>query len=57
MSFAAFTRCRRRLVPIIKVQVKSQESPVSDPTVSALYGKVAAEEFGLIVTLGVHKPS
>jgi restriction system protein len=40
--------------PIIKVQVKRQESPVGDPIVSALYGKVAAEEFGLIVTLGVY---
>jgi restriction system protein len=39
--------------PIIKVQVKSQESSVGDPIVSALYGKVAAEEFGLVVTLGV----
>ena len=40
--------------PIIKVQVKSQESSVGDPVVSALYGKVAAEEFGLVVTLGVY---
>jgi restriction system protein len=38
--------------PIIKVQVKSQEGSVGDPVVSALYGKVSAEEFGLVVTLG-----
>jgi restriction system protein len=39
--------------PIIKVQVKSQDSSVGDPVVSALYGKVATEEFGLVVALGV----
>lgn len=38
--------------PIIKVQVKSSEGSVGDPVVSALYGKVAAGEFGLLVTLG-----
>lgn len=38
--------------PIIKVQVKSGEGTVSDPVVSALYGKVASEEYGLLVTLG-----
>src|ERR1019366_7695872 len=40
--------------PIVKVQVKSGEGSVGDPIVSALYGKVAAEEFGLMVTLGVY---
>lgn len=38
--------------PIIKVQVKSTEGSVGDPIVSALYGKVDNEEFGLLVTLG-----
>ncbi len=38
--------------PIIKVQVKSSEGSIGDPIVSALYGKVAAGEFGLLVTLG-----
>lgn len=38
--------------PIIKVQVKSTEGSVGDPVVAALYGKVGAGEFGLIVTLG-----
>jgi restriction system protein len=38
--------------PIIKVQVKSTEGSVGDPAVSALYGKVDAKEFGLLVTLG-----
>lgn len=38
--------------PIIKVQVKSGEGNIGDPAVSALYGKVAANEFGLLVTLG-----
>jgi restriction system protein len=38
--------------PIIKVQVKSGEGSVGDPTVSALYGKVSTNEFGLLVTLG-----
>ena len=38
--------------PIIKVQVKSTEGSVGDPETSALYGKVAQGEFGLLVTLG-----
>jgi restriction system protein len=38
--------------PIIKVQVKSSEGSVGDPIVSALYGKVEDNEFGLVVTLG-----
>jgi restriction system protein len=38
--------------PIIKVQVKSGEGSVSDQIVSALYGKVQGNEFGLMVTLG-----
>jgi restriction system protein len=38
--------------PIIKVQVKSGDSSVGDPVVSALYGKVSNTEFGLLITLG-----
>ncbi len=38
--------------PIIKVQVKSTEGSTGDPAVSALYGKVAGDEFGLFVSLG-----
>ncbi len=38
--------------PIVKVQVKSSEGSIGDPAVSALYGKVSASEFGLLVTLG-----
>ena len=38
--------------PIIKVQVKSNDGNVGDPVVSALYGKVDQNEFGLLVTLG-----
>ena len=38
--------------PIIKVQVKSTEGSIGDPVVSALYGKVGAGEYGLLVTLG-----
>lgn len=38
--------------PIVKAQVKSSEDSVGDPVVSALYGKVSATEFGLLVTLG-----
>jgi len=38
--------------PIIKVQVKSSDSSVGDPVVTALYGKVSGNEFGLFVTLG-----
>lgn len=38
--------------PIIKVQVKSSDGNIGSPKVSALYGQVAAEEYGLLVTLG-----
>src|SRR4029078_6704207 len=38
--------------PIVKVQVKSGEGSFGDPVVSALYGKVGASEFVLLVTLG-----
>jgi restriction system protein len=38
--------------PIIKVQVKSTDGNIGDPMVSSLYGKVANDEFGLLVTLG-----
>ena len=38
--------------PIIKVQVKSTEASVGDPVVSALYGKVDTNEYGLLITLG-----
>lgn len=38
--------------PIIKVQVKSVDGSIGDPAVSALYGKIGADEFGLFVTLG-----
>ena len=38
--------------PIIKVQVKAMSGSVGDPIVSALYGKVANGEFGLLITLG-----
>lgn len=38
--------------PLIKVQVKSSERSVGDPAVSALYGKVSHEEYGLFVALG-----
>lgn len=38
--------------PIIKVQVKSTEGSIGDPVVSALYGKVEQNEYGLLVTLG-----
>ncbi|MCK6548447.1 restriction endonuclease [Myxococcota bacterium] len=40
--------------PIVKVQVKSTEGSVGDPVVSALYGKVGPNEFGLLVTLGTY---
>lgn len=40
--------------PIIKVQVKSNEGSIGDPVVSALYGKVGAQEFGLLVALGTY---
>ena len=42
--------------PIIKVQVKSGEGAVSDKDVSALYGKLSHNEFGLFVTLGTFSP-
>lgn len=42
--------------PIVKVQVKSTEGSIGDPIVSALYGKVGANEFGLLVTLGTFTP-
>ena len=42
--------------PIIKVQVKSSDGSIGDPVVSALYGKVAHNEFGMIVTLGTFTP-
>jgi len=38
--------------PIIKVQVKASEGSIGDPIASSLYGKVGANEFGLLVTLG-----
>lgn len=38
--------------PIIKFQVKSSDGNIGDPIVSALYGKVGANEHGLLVTLG-----
>ena len=38
--------------PLIKVQVKSSPGSVGEPIVSALYGNLAASEFGLFVTLG-----
>lgn len=42
--------------PIVKLQVKSTEGSIGDPVVSALYGKVSAGEFGLLVTLGSFAP-
>jgi restriction system protein len=42
--------------PIIKVQVKSSDSSVGGPIVSALYGQVANGEYGLLVTLGTFTP-
>jgi restriction system protein len=38
--------------PIIRVQVKSSEGSTGDPVVSALYGKLAAGDHALLVTLG-----
>jgi restriction system protein len=38
--------------PLVKVQVKSSEGSIGEPAVSALYGKVEASEFGLLVALG-----
>jgi len=37
--------------PIVKVQVKSNDGTIGDPAVSALYGKVASTEYGLLVSL------
>jgi restriction system protein len=42
--------------PMIKVQVKSTEGTITDPMVSALYGKVGPNEYGLLVTLGSFTP-
>ncbi len=42
--------------PIIKVQVKSTSDKIRDRDVSALYGKVEPEEFGLLITLGEFTP-
>lgn len=42
--------------PIIKVQVKSSSGKISDKDVSALYGKVDKQEFGLMITLGEFSP-
>jgi restriction system protein len=42
--------------PIIKVQAKSTEGSVGDPVVSALYGKVERDEYGLVVTVGSFTP-
>ncbi len=39
--------------PIIKVQVKSNDGSIGIDAVSALYGKLGAVEFGLVVTLGI----
>lgn len=39
--------------PIIKVQVKSNDGSIGIDVVSALYGKLGAVEFGLVVTLGI----
>lgn len=38
--------------PIIKVQVKSIDGKSGDPDVSALYGKIGNNEYGLFVTIG-----
>lgn len=38
--------------PIIKVQVKGSEGEIGQPVVAALYGNVANNEHGLLVTLG-----
>jgi restriction system protein len=38
--------------PIVKVQVKSADGNIGDPVVSSLYGKVGADEHGLLVSLG-----
>ncbi len=38
--------------PLIKVQVKSSEGNIGEPTVSQLYGKVDKLEYGMVITLG-----
>ena len=38
--------------PIIKVQVKSSQGAIGNPDVTALYGNVDPNEFGLLITLG-----
>ena len=38
--------------PIIKVQVKSSDSSISDKDVSALLGKLGSKEYGLFIALG-----
>ena len=38
--------------PLIKVQVKSSEGNIGEPTVSQLYGKVDKSEYGMVITLG-----
>lgn len=38
--------------PIVKAQVKSGEGNIGEPEVSALFGKIGSDEFGLFVTLG-----
>ncbi len=38
--------------PIIKVQVKGSEGKIGQPVVASLYGNVASNEHGLLVTLG-----
>lgn len=43
--------------PIVKVQVKSSDGKIGDRDVSALYGKVGDEEYGLLVTLGEFTPT
>jgi len=42
--------------PIIKVQVKSGVGKITDKDVSALYGKVETDAFGLVVALGEFTP-
>jgi restriction system protein len=38
--------------PIIKVEVKSGDGDVDEPTVSALNGKLSGGDFGLVISLG-----
>lgn len=42
--------------PIIKVQVKSGDSTITDKDVSALFGKLSPGEYGLFFTLGTYSP-